>query len=88
MEDVYTVADLARKTGLSQAKVKNALKGVEPALTASDGYFKLYSHDALKGALRAQNWALLVALGYEVNELPEFERDAITENSTKSEESE
>lgn len=64
MEDVYTIADLARKTGLSQAKVKNALKGVEPALTASDGYFKLYSLDALLDALRTQNHDLLVALGY------------------------
>lgn len=64
MEDVYTIADLARKTGLSQAKVKNALKGVEPSLTASDGYFKLYSYGTLLASLRVQNYALLAALGY------------------------
>ena len=65
MEDVYTIADLARKTGLSQAKVKGALKGVEPALTVSDGYYKLYSLDVLQARLRGLNWDLLVALGYE-----------------------
>lgn len=64
MEDVYTIADLARKTGLSQAKVKRALTGVEPALTVSDGYYKLYSHSVLLDALREQYRDLLTALGY------------------------
>lgn len=64
MEDVYTIADLARKTGLTQAKVKNALKGVEPALTVSDGYYKLYSLPILRAQLMSQNRDLLVALGF------------------------
>lgn len=62
MEDVYTVADLARRTGLTQAKVKSALRGVEPALTASDGYFKLYSPAVLRDRLLAVNADVLTAI--------------------------
>jgi hypothetical protein len=62
MEDVYTIADLSRKTGLSQAKIKSALKGVEPAMTISDGYYKLYSADILRDRLLAVNADLLTAL--------------------------
>jgi hypothetical protein len=62
MEDVYTIADLARRTGLSQAKVKRALEGVQPALTVSDGYYKLYSPGVLRDRLLAVNADLLTAL--------------------------
>lgn len=64
--DFYTISDLARKTGLTVAKVKNTLKGVEPQATMSDGYYKLYSLELLRERLIEANADLLRALGLQV----------------------
>lgn len=62
MEDVYTIADLARKTGLSPAKVRSVLTGVEPVMAISGGHYKLYSAGILRDRLLAVNADLLTAL--------------------------
>lgn len=62
--DAYTISDLARQTGLTEGKIKTALKGITPTHTLNNGYYKLYSVEVLREELIRRNQDLLVALGF------------------------
>jgi hypothetical protein len=62
--EAYTMAGLARETGLTEARVKTVLTGVAPTFTLNNGYYKLYSLEVFRRELARRNQDILIALGY------------------------
>lgn len=76
MPEYYTMGELAEMTGLTHAKVKGALKGVEPAVSfGKAGRFKLFSSGAVLRGLLEQNADILTAIHKLEQTLPLPESD-------------